>query len=413
VRPTPWTWSAVVVAVVLGIIGLFLDAPAAASASVGLGALLSGEAALFLFRTVHFVDSLSVERMVEQGTVYLGGPVEVGVHVTSVAVPGITIRIQDLPPHSAVYNPEETILQDGEGRYRIRLMVPGEVSFCGILVEISDRFFATTLCCTTPRFSGTMLTVYPAAGDRPDKGLGSGTGEFELERHGVLRGQGIRAFRPFKSGDDRAMMDWKLSAKYNRLFVREPTSQFGDSPLLIVDLPVVGAEDGEALLAAAGGAIGQVVRDNGFCNLLVIAGGEVIEFLYHEQSIPALVRNLRFRSVDFAIPYFRVYDPIVLRKRLRVAERGVSDSSRRLSVVLRSTLSSLQTSAFEKEVRRILTRIEHPSVIVYSTASGEISHLNLIAGAARCYGCTLMILLLHPHPGVLAQLSPYARVEFL
>lgn len=412
-RPTRWTGSAAVAAAVLGIIGLFLDAPAAAGASVGLAALLSGGAVLFLYRTIRYADGLAVERAVGQGLVCQGSVVEVGVRVTSVAVPGLAVKIMDLPPRSAVHDPEETVLKDGEGRYRIRLMAPGEVFFRGLRVEVADRFFRTTLFCTAPRFAATMLTVYPVGSDRPDKGPGSGAGELELERKGMLRGQGIRAFRPFRSGDDPALMDWKLSAKYSRLFVREPNSQVGGPPLLIVDLPVAGAEGGEELLIAAGEAIGREVRDYGYCTLLVVAGGEVVGFWYHEQDLPALVRNLRPRPADSGVPLYRVYDPVVLRQRLRAAERGVSEPSRRFAAVLRATLGSRSTSAFEEEVGRILAGTEHPEVVVYTAATDEISHLNLIAGAARRHGRTLRILLPRPGPGLLARLSSYARVEVL
>ncbi|ACL15764.1 DUF58 domain-containing protein [Methanosphaerula palustris] len=412
-RPTRWTGSAAVVAAVLGTIGLFFDAPAAAGASVGLAALLAGGAVLFLYRTIRYADTLAVERVIGTGLVCQGTPVEVGVQVTGEAVSGLAVRIMDLPPRSAVHDPKETVLKGGEGRYRIRLMAPGEVFFRGLRVEVADRFFTTTLFCTAPRFAGTMLTVYSPDSYRHEKGPGSGAGELEIERKGVLRGQGIRSFRPFRSGDDPALMDWKLSAKHGRLFVREPNSQVGGPPLLIVDLPVVGAEGGEDLLLAAGEAIEREIREYDHCTLLVIAGGEVIGFWYHEQDLPALVRNLRSRPADSVAPLYRVYDPIVLKRRLRAAERGVSEPSRRFAAVLRATLGSSSAFAFEEEVGRILASVEHPEVIVYTAATDEISHLNLIAVAARRHDRTLRILLTRPGPGLLARLSSYARVEVL
>ncbi len=412
-RPTRWTGSAAVVAAVLGIIGLFFDAPAAAGASVGLGALLCGGGVLFLYRTIRFADTLAVEREVGDGLVCQGESVEIGVRVTAGAVPGLSVTITDLPPRSAVYNPEETVLAGGEGRYRMRLMAPGEVFFQGLRVEAKDRFFSTTLFCTAPRFAGTGLTVYPIGGGRQDQGPGFGAGDLELEQKWVLRGQGIRAFRPFRSGDDPALMDWKLSAKYSRFFVREPTSQVGGAPLLVVDLPVAGAEGGEEMLIAAGEAIGRVIRDYGHCTLLVVAEDEVAGFWYHEQDLSALVRHLRPRPADAALPLYRVYDPLVLRQRLRAAERGVTEPSRRFAAALHATLTTLAPSAFEEEVGQVLAGIEHSAVVVYTAATGEVGHLNMIAVAARRHGRTLKVLLPRPGPGLLARLSGYARVEVL
>ncbi len=52
-------------------------------------------------------------------------------------------------------------------------------------------------------------------------------------------------------------------------------------------------------------------------------------------------------------------------------------------------------------------------MIVYTAASGELSHLNVIAAAVRRRGQTLRIRFRHPERRSLAGLSPYAIVEAL
>jgi uncharacterized protein (DUF58 family) len=411
VRPTALTAGCTTVAVVLGVLGMYLDSLAAAAGAVGLTALLGGQASLFLYRTTRFADYLQVEREVGKQSVSLGASVEVRVRVMIRAAPGLQVRLNDLPPQSAVYDPAEALIRSGEGRYQVRFMTPGDVSFRGLLLETADRFFSMTSVCTLSCCVGETVTVLPAESRIPGPATGDSTWVKELDRLGMPRGEGVRGFRPFRRGDDASMMDWKLTAKYGRPFVREPTVEVGTAPLVIVDLPVSADPGAVAILSTAGEAIERVIREHGQCSLLVIAGGEVIDFRYHESDLVALLRLLSLQLPDPVHPLYRVLDPLVLLGKLRTIERELSIPSRRLAAALRATVRGEVRSAFEEEVGHAMAMAEHREVVVYTAPSGEMSHLNLISAAARRQRRHLVIMLPRSEKGSTFWLSPYPRVE--
>jgi len=400
-----------IVTIVLGIIALYIDSLAAAAGAMGLTALLCGQAALFLYRTTRYADDLQVERAVGKGPVCLGTLVEVSVRVTTPAVPGLLLRLTDLPPPSAVYDPNEAVLAQGEGRYRVRFITPGEVRFRGVLLEIGDRFFSTAIVCASPRCAGETITILPAGSMVSEPAPGSDAGMKELDRIGFPRGEGISGFRPFRRGDDASMVDWKLTAKYGLPFVREPTTEVGTAPLVVVDLPVSETPGAAAILSAAGEAIECEIREQGQCSLLLIAGGEVVDFRNHERDLGVLLGLLSIRIPDPVHPLYRVMDPLVLLERLQSIERSPLIPLQRLAIVLRVTLRRAMRTPFEQDIDRAMRKAEHREVVVYTASSGEVSHLNLIAAAARRRRRHLVIRLPRAVRDSVSQLSPYPWVE--
>lgn len=408
---TPWAAGCTVVAIILGVTALYLDSLAAVAGAVGLAALLCGRAALFLYRTVRYADGLRVEREVGEGHPRTGVPEEVVVRVAVPPVPGLLVRLTDLPPQSAVHDPDDAVLSHGEGRYQVQFIAPGEVRFRGLLLETADRFFSTKLVCAGPRAAGETITVHPAASKVSESARGSNAGAKELDRVGIPRGEGVSGFRPYRRGDDASMVDWKLTAKYGRPFVREPTTEVGNAPLVVVDLPLWEAPGAKDLLAAAGEAIEREVRERGRCTLLLITGGEVVDFRYRERDLGVLLGLLGLRLPGPVHPLYRVMDPVVLLDRLQSIERCLLIPSQRLATALRVTLRRATRSVFEEEIDRAMKRAEHREVVVYTASSGEVSHLNLIAAAARRRRRHLVIRMPGAFTGPVPLLSPYPYVE--
>lgn len=410
-QATPLTEGCTIVAIVLGLIGLYLDSLAAVAGAMGLTGLLCGQGALFLYRTARYANDLQVVRQVKGRPVYLGIPVEVSTKVTTSAVQGLHVRLTDLPPRSAVYVYDEAVLRDGEGRYQVRFMTPGEVSFRGLQIETANPFFTTSIFHAAPRYVGEKVLVLPVEMGTSRPAPGAGSGGTELARAGALQGEGIRGFRPFRQGDDPARVDWKLTAKHGRPFVREPNSEAGNAPLIVVDLPAPEASGAVAVLSAASSEIRREIREYGKCTLLLIAGGEVIAFYRHEPNLVGLLRLLGLQPPESIHPLYRIKDPVVLMARFRAAERELFLPSQRLAVALRVALGARVRSAFEKEVDQVLAATEHREVVVYTASSADTSHLNLIATAARRRRRRLVIRVPRSQQGSIAWLSPYPRVE--
>ena len=73
-QATSLTGACATVAVVLGVIGLYLDSPAAVAGAMGLTGLLCGQGVLFMYRTARFADDLQVERVIETTAGLPGDP---------------------------------------------------------------------------------------------------------------------------------------------------------------------------------------------------------------------------------------------------------------------------------------------------------------------------------------------------
>lgn len=412
-RPTTWTVGCATIAVVLSVIGLYLDSLGAIAVAIGLTALILGQVALFLLRTTRHVDTLMVEREIGRSPVYRGTPVKVRVSVPTPPTKGLKIRLTDLPPLSAVYDPGNTTLDGGVGEYQLRFMAPGDVSFRGLLVEATNRFFSTTILCASHGCTKERITVRPTEGRISELIPGRDAGMRELDRIGLPRGEGISGFRPYRHGDDLSLVDWKLTAKYGKPFVRQRTIEAGNAPLVIVDLPVAKTAGTTTVLSAAGAAIERVYRENGQCTLLLITGGEVIDFRYHESDLVTLLRLLDLPPPDQVRPLYRVLDPKNLLERLRSAERGTLISSQRLAAALQTSLRKGIRSVFEQEIDRAMALAEHREVVVYTAASEDVSHLNMIAGIARRRRRHLVIRLPRVARASHTWLSPYPRVEMI
>ena len=76
-QATPLAEGCAIVAVVLGVIGLYLDSLAAVAGAMGLTGFLCGQGVLFLYRTARYADDLQVERVIKTRPVHVGIPVEV------------------------------------------------------------------------------------------------------------------------------------------------------------------------------------------------------------------------------------------------------------------------------------------------------------------------------------------------
>lgn len=399
-------------AAVLGLIALILDIPVVAGAAGGLAALLSVRAVIFLSRTARFADALELTRTIEKEMVQQGAPLEVETRAASHVMQGLLAEIEDLPPGSTSYARDGPVLRDGRARYRVRFLVPGEVRFRGIVVRAADPFFSTEFQCTAPRYTGEAITVLPSGTARLECAAGVEVDRVEIDRKAILRGQEVAGFRPYRPGDDRGLVDWKLSAKHGRPYIREPTGLTGGAALLVVDLPARDTPGGVPLLAAAGNAIEQEVRAFGHCSLVVVNAAEVVAWRYHDRDIPGLLRLLVPNEESIIVPVYRGRDPIFLRQRLRAAEGGDTPYSRTLAEALRGTIAA-GPSRFERELEEILAASVHREVVVFSTAAGDYSHLNLLAAAVRRQGRRLCLRVPDPRRDVIRGLGRYGRVEAL
>ncbi len=397
----------------------FDSAPALLLAGSILG-ILAARALLFLHSAKAAAASVNVARTVAPTILRQGSPVNVTCTVHFSLPPGLRADITDLPPAGApVTRGSATAVRSLPGShdvtiaYGISCLSCGNLTFGGMDIVLSDDLFSVRLPFRGGGFSLPSLWVDPVARLRAGDGSGA-FGEREAEAQKLLRGYGIRSFRSYLPGDDPRSIDWKLTAKHGRLYVREYTGMVGKNTLLVVDFP-----DGalpcpaplhDAVLGAALEAAREMCRNPRGCSLMVISGPNLLSFLPNEKSPARLERALReYHSPQQAVRCYRALDLAmaeVFRQKLKESGEDNGGFSRRLGEIYSAFVPAIGPLPFEVQCSRALARERDTALQVLSTGWGDTSHLALLGFQARRRGIDARIGIPRPaiSPGLVRRL---------
>jgi hypothetical protein len=220
-------------------------------------------------------------------------------------------------------------------------------------------------------------------------------GETEHERPHLLPGYGIRSFRAYISGDDPRHIDWKLSAKHDRLFVREYTGIAGSPPLIVLDMPDRSAPPGigDALKGAVSGLVEQAAGRHGAGHLLVVSGANVIGYLpFGRQTAPARALLTSATPGERLVHLYRSMDAATERSLARrIDEILAADPRDRgflsgLSAIYHSFPASMKPTTFETQVARVFHALPTADMYLFSSFSGDQSHIRKLILPARKRG---------------------------
>ena len=124
------------------------------------------------------------------------------------------------------------------------------------------------------QFQGPVLSVQPR-GLFESSRRGLSGGNREIEKMAVLSALGVRSLREYYAGDDLRRIDWKMTAKHNKLFVREYAGIMNLPPLIIVDLPWREApypgDEFARMVAAVAGQVEHSTTMNHYSTVLLIS----------------------------------------------------------------------------------------------------------------------------------------------
>ncbi len=387
-RPTRMSSGIAALALALAVTALLFANPAAALAAGSLTIFLLWRGWRFEKDLAVIAASLAVTRNVDRTILRQGTAATIRVRADLTVPAGMEIRVRDIPPAIAVGDaptspPGRTTI------YTIRLMAPGETAFGGIHIEATDTFFTADLLCR--RFSAPRIRVFPAGNNGDGRGTGAGIGEAEVDRRAALAGQGITGFRPYRTGDDPSLIDWKITARRDILYVRQPTGLEGGAPLIAVDLPPRAGDDPEAFtrfsMAVSGAVEGAITSRDG-CSLLVIGGPEIIRFLPRTTEIrEALAALGGLAPVEPRIHLYRSPGPAALAARARVNRRGAGEGETAYISNLGGILPAFADDSpepFAAAIRAALGRAEALEVRIYSLLPpGDKSHIIQLAREAK------------------------------
>jgi len=403
VKPSPAAEGVAVLAVALAAYALIFD---------DLAGLLAAGAVLFflLFRGAVFfqdfsrlVATLSVERAVGKRIIRQGSLLGVETTVSYDPGSGLSVDLEDLIPAVAVAGSVQTVRRVGPGRvvirHSFRIMAAGDTSFGGIRISAGDPFFSASLSLKKPALKHPALRVTPQSRPLAGGGKGSGSGDEEGGALRLLRGQETRGYREYITGDSLEMVDWKISAKYGKMYVREVEGLSGGMPFIIVDLPdcrdTLEREAFDRYSLEVNSAVQGSFTKFGSCPLLISSGGDVISYIPPGAGEKELFETLAgIHPVERFAHLFRYLDPAVARARIRAINREVERSDpfrEQLSRIISAFGGGGGPIMFRQQVALAMRSSGAASVLLYTTALGDLSHIVQIVLEAQKQGVPIAV----------------------
>jgi uncharacterized protein (DUF58 family) len=377
-------------AVVLTLFALFFDIPAAAIAGGALIVFLAARAFLFLSTLSSTARSLTAQRSLSALFAPQGVPVTVETNVQATVPPGFSAEISDLPPKRAVLssgNPTVSLIKSVPGRlnYTLILNTVGAHAFEGIRLSLSDQFFSGELVCRILETSDPSLIILPS----PEYPFPFESSYREKESSVIppLTGPEVRSFRESLPGDDLRKIDWKLSAKFGTLFVREYMGRVEQGPLLIIDLPdsrhPFSLEAFSHLKEAVVSMVATQSPPRKGLSVLLICGPNLISFTPFEPDARRLVDLIiKLAPTPRLHSMFRYSSTASLKRRFAPLAGSVDPFSKNLIRISDAFLAHRPPCAFESQMTRIFQFISASTAHIFTLDIQDASHIRVISKLA-------------------------------
>lgn len=350
------------------------------------------------------VASVTVARSLERAVVRTGTTLRVKTAITLQVPAHMQVGVSEILPAGIVVQDGETLASSGTTAapvtwklaYRITPVVHGTMHFSGITLDAQDPFFESSIALSAEQFRGPVLSVQPRGMFEPSRG-GLSAGNREIEKMAVLSALGVRSLREYYAGDDLRRIDWKMTAKHNKLFVREYAGIMNLPPLIIVDLPWRGApypgDEFARMVAAVTGQVEHSTTMNHFSTVLLISGPNILHVIIEEKDLQRSLSELRewMHPVERTAHFYRMTDRSDIRRRIRALEipsDRIPDPSleKFLGSLKKQYLSSLQahqTPAFNSQIARTFSTLSVDEVYLFSLFTGDTSHLHQLIRQAK------------------------------
>ncbi|MDD4255989.1 MAG: DUF58 domain-containing protein [Methanofollis sp.] len=385
-----------VLALTLGVYAALFDDIAGVAVSGVIALFILFRAALFCRAVTALVSSVVVERTAGKRIIRQGGRLPVRTLVTYDASFPLSVSAEDILPAVAILDGVQVAEERKSGhisiRYVLRPMAAGETSFGGVALFVRDLFFSGTVRVSRSDLCLPFLRVVPESIREQGYGRGIGEGLGEGGGQSLLAGEDIRGFHEYIPGEDLARIDWKLSAKFGSLYIREPEGLSGGAPLVIIDLPDLHdsprAEDFARFSIAASGEAEGICTHFDACPLLLISGGEIVTYVRGSPEQKEFIAALAaIRPIERAGHLYRYLDPASVRARVRAPPAGGEGAFRGRLISLIPTFGGEKGPLpFRLAVAGAMRSSRAAAVVIYATGRGDCSHLSQVVMEALHQG---------------------------
>ncbi|GEM_PF-2042368 len=394
---------------------------------------------LFLFlEGIWFINSensikkiISIERIASPLIIRQGGKVDVIIRGNFANNSPYKLTIKDNPPHGSIlengsFSNVISSRNSGEWSYCISINSIGNVRFEGLELIFEGIFFKDSIVLKDKNFRIPVLHIEPTGILIPARSSGL-SGEREWHGKGFLKGSDIRGFRDYNPSDDYRHIDWKLTAKYNKLMIKLYSGLSGTPPYIILDIPSDIYEnalnDYHILVRGVVGAIANAEREWKAWSMLIISGTNLINFLPLEKNrkkileIISALKPLRRQNNDY-----RLLDSVRIKRYQYNTEENLRISINPADLIFYENLSkyfiisreNTRITQFESQMQRIFDLQKSSGVYLFSDFKGDISHIEKIITEAKKRG-----IVVHgrappgvKNPGILRVLASYRIDSF-
>jgi hypothetical protein len=391
----------VVLIIFFWVFALLFDAFPAVVAAGALSFFLITRSVLFLHALQSMITGLDLERSVSPLLVRQGSAITVETRVNVGAPRGLLGKITDLIPHGTVVSSGSPagVIPGGQSprlsiSYTMTPFALGNHPFRGISVQVSDKFFSTSLTSFPKNAANPSITILPSSGYAlTERNV---YGEAESRAITILPGSSVRSFRPYVPGDDLRKIDWKLSAKYDSLFIREFMGKAEHATLFIIDLPDAAlpfAEKSfERLKEAVLGAFTMPEFSSRTFSVILISGSNVVTSKVIKPELPDLSGLMKYLiPTNRTHSLYRTSSIAALKRHYdgrEISGTQFEGSLYRISVAF---LSHRPPTLFESQIDRIFQSVPVSIVHLFSLADHDESHLRLLAERAAMRGMDIVL----------------------
>lgn len=383
---------------------LLLDDPALFLAGSAILAGLVVAYVRFDHMTRDTVRSVVITRSPERTRIRKGATTRITTDITLRVPPRMSVEVSELLPAGvAVQDGETSWVLTGSGaeekrrlRYRITPLIHGSLPVRGITLTLRDQFFQASFALTAERYSGPLLLVQPRGAFEAARRR-SVMETREIEKMSVLSGFGIRSLREYYTGDDIRDIDWKLSAKHDKLFIREYTGMVNLPPVLVIDLPWSGrpfpAPAFDRMVGDIAGMAEHSVRNYQYATMILVSGPNILQVIEEEKDLQQGMAVLRewLHPAGRVVHWYRNPDRSLLREQVRYLEGRMQDGGDTRTGAFFSALRkkylmvlpSQRQTTFSSDLDRVLSPIATDEMVIFSLCEGDLSHLREIIRQAK------------------------------
>jgi uncharacterized protein (DUF58 family) len=367
-------------------------------------AAILGQYLFFDQQVREIISSVEIQRSLSRNPVRKGTTIQVTFSIMVRGLSKFPIEVTDQLPLNTILSGGETTLmiipdptpRTYQCRYQIVPLVHGTRPFRGTSVTLRNIFFEDTILLARKHDKEPALEILPTAVfAMPISELAEGSRD--NRKASVFHGTDIHSVREYAAGDDLRHADWKLSAKYDKIFIRKYTAQLSHPPLIIVDLPWNGApfpeKEFNRMIAEVLGMIRSTIEAYQHVSVLLISGPNILHLIREERNITGCIAELRdwIHPAERPVHFYNMPDRSDLRSHIRESEntlQQMTDSPEQnfhlhLRNLYLNTLQNYRTPVFSVQVSRALSQIQVTEAYFFSLGCGDSSHIRHVVRPLR------------------------------